>query len=747
MLWKKMLRDVLHQKSQFFSIFFMCFLGMFIYSGIDGEWRGMKQESERLYEQAQLADAIVYGETPALVELDFIKQRETRLMVYAKDITKDEHDLHVYALQEGELSSMVITEGEAYSPTKDGIWLDAEYAKANGLSLNDALTLQIGEHTLTKTIIGLGYHPDYIYALKDESSMLPDHLTFGFAFISKLQEPLLNNVPDNMTYLTSDLQEEALKLELQKHTAAQLLVKSEFPGVSVMQSEIEQHRSIGGIFPVIFFLIAMLTTLNTMRKMILNQRIQLGTLKALGFHKRKLYLHYASHILVVSALGCGLGTICGPLIVPALIFTMQKEMYALPNWYGLVDSSVWLLCGCSIVLCVKICICSIHLEMRETAAACMRPKEIKVYGTTHTLSQRTNQKHFYLRWNLRDLKRNKARALMAVVGIFGCSALLCASLGLMDSIQSMLEDEYQVLQTYETKIIVSQALSEQQLKEWKQEFHASAIQEATGIMKCDEEQTSIPMLILEDTRYRKLDALKPDQELPVDGVSISRKLAAEYDLSASDSIKLRLSGSSTWIDVKIKSIHQAPLGQGIIMSDQAYTKLTKQTMKPTALLSGMNDIVLQAGMDKLLHQEDLAKDTDTMMEAMLVLIGVLILAAFLLGTVVLYNFTSLSYYERFRDMATLKVLGFKKQPIRQLMISQNVCLCTIGVVLGIPFGYVMVSFMASTLSQDMDLLVRIQPSSLLIAVGFTYGMVWLITYWYCRTIDHIDMVSALKSPE
>lgn len=747
MLWKKMLRDVLQQKAQFFSIFFMCFLGMFIYSGIDGEWRGMKQESELLYEEAHIADAIVYGVDDTLDQLTFINQIETRALVYAKDITNDEHDLHVYAIHEGDLSSMVISEGEAYSPTKDGLWLDAEYAKANGLSLNDTLTLQIGEHTIKKKILGLGYHPDYIYALKDESSMLPDHLTFGFAFLSKVQEPIFEHIPDQMTYLSSSLQEKDLKMELQKHTDAQILVTSEFPGVSVMQSEIEQHRSIGGLFPVIFFMIAMLTTLNTMRKMILNQRMQLGTLKALGFHKRKLYLHYASHILFVSTLGCGLGTICGPLIVPALIFTMQKEMYALPDWYGVLDSTVWLLCSCSIFLCVMICICSIHLEMRECAAACMRPKEIKAYGSSHTIQQTTKNKQFYLRWNLRDMKRNKARAFMAVVGIFGCSALLCASLGLMDSIQAMLQDEYHVLQTYESKILVSETLSNEQLLKWKQDFNASMMQETTGIMKCDEEQISIPMIILEDTRYRKLDALEPNRELPVDGISISRKLANEYDLSISDSIKLRFSGSSVWINVNITSIHQSPLGQGIIMSDQEYTRLTKQDIKPTALLSELTDITLQTGMEKILHQEDLAKDTNTMMEAMLVLIGVLILAAFLLGAVVLYNFTSLSYYERFRDMATLKVLGFEKRSIRQLMISQNICLCTIGVSLGIPFGYVMVSFMASTLSQDMDLLVRIQLSSHMIAVGFTYGMVWLITYWYCRSIDHIDMVSALKSPE
>lgn len=747
MLWKKMLRDVLQQKAQFFSIFIMCFLGMFLYSGIDGEWRGMKQESERLYKQAHLADAIVYETNEqAFDQLDFVKQKETRLLLYAKDLTNDNHDLHLYALHQGEISTIVISEGEAYSPAKDGIWLDREYAKANGISLYDSLSLQVGEQTISKQVLGLGYHPDYIYALKDESSILPDHETFGFAFLSKSQEPSLMNVPDNMTLLTSSLEEEALKIELQKHTTAQLLVASEFLGVSTMQSEIDQHRSIGGLFPVIFFLIAMLTTLNTMRKMILNQRIQLGTLKALGFHKRKLYLHYASHILFVSVLGCCLGTICGPLVVPALIFTMQKEMYALPSWYGVLDSSVWILCVCSIFACVMICIFSIHMEMKECAAACMRPKEIKNNQTIGKLKHET-MNHFYLRWNLRDMLRNKARALMALVGIFGCSALLCASLGLSDSIQAMLQDEYQVLQTYESKVLLSDTIQEQQINEWKQKLNASMIQETTAIMKSCEDQASIPLIILEDTRYRKLDALEPDRELAVNGISISQKLANQYGLTTSDTIQLRISGNSVWYEFHIKAIHQSPLGQGIIMSKLEYTRITGKPMEPTALLSDVHDISKQTGMEKVLHQEDLAKDTDAMMEAMLVLIGVLILAAFLLGKVVLYNFTSLSYYERFRDMATLKVLGFKKQSIRHLMITQNLCLCTIGVALGIPFGYVMVSFMSSTLSQDMDLLVRIQASSLIISIGFTYGMVWLITYWYCRNIDHIDMVSALKSPE
>lgn len=746
MLKKKMVRDLFQQKAQFFSIFMMCLSGMFIYSGIDSEWRGMKIVSDQLYEDCHMADALVYGtsEVPASA-ISETADSEARTLLSVKDDAFMNHELQLYAAGAGTLSSMKITAGIPYEQQQDGIWLDQEYASANGYQVGDTIRLRFDTEIIEKTILGLGYHPEYIYALKDENAMLPDHTNYGFAYLSKEQEPRLRDVPDNLLYIKAAHEEEALNVALEEDDTTIAIMRSEHPSVVTMDAEIAQHRSIGALFPVIFFLIAMLTTLNTMRKMILNQRMQLGTLKALGFTKQKLYFHYSSHILLVCSIGSILGMLCGPLIIPPLIYDMQKQMYALPLWKGSLDISVFLLCLVAIILCVGICIWSIHQEMRECAASCMREKIIA--SPRHALGNTLAKKHFYVHWNLRDLARNKARALMAVIGIMGCSALLVASLGLLDSIHIMLEDAYEVLQPYETKLMISQNADASRVQELQERYNATKILESTISVRLDEERKTVPLLVLEDTRYRKLDARHPETPLPQHGVSVAQKLAAQYDLQLQDHIRWKQDGGEVWYESEIVQVHQAPLGQGIIMSASEYALVTKQAVQPTALLCNEVQIAENEIITSVQSQSQLQTDMSVMLDAMQVLVGVLIFAAFVLGIIVLYNFTSLTYYERFHEMATLKVLGFSKKKIARLMMTQNLLLCVIGITLGISFGFVMVSFMASTLSEDMDLLVHIQPISFSIAILFTFVMVWGITKWYCRNISTIDMVSALKSPE
>lgn len=748
MLRKKMLRDVKQQKAQFLSVFLMCFLGLFIYSGIYSEWRGMDEESRQLYENCNLADAWIQGsfkDGAFLEQSTQVKAWEGRTLLAMQDVNQKDSLLEVYAVDEAMISSMKINEGIPYAKDVQGIWLDQAYADAHHYQVGDTITLQMENEVISSPILGIGYHPEYVYARKDETSLLPDHLTFGFAILSKQAYPQLQYIPYNQLVVKGEGDLKTLTAFL-PDAAFQVITRSEHPSVKTMQEEIAQHRSIGAFFPVVFLLIAMLTTLNTMRKMVKNQRLQIGTLKALGFIRRRLYQHYLSHIVCLCVGGVAGGLLLGPLLIPTLIYDMQKTMYMLPAWRGHIDGQVFIVAFIVLLCCIFSCFLAIYQELKETSASLMRPKIIEIkHQVSYASLSIWRRLSFYTQWNLRDMFRNAARSLMAIIGIMGCSALLLCSLGAKDSITNMMDLQYQKLHTYETKLTLRETATQSDAAQLELMYDGEAVMEGNVQMKFSQEENIGSLNVLQSTRFLKL-AADDDIPLPTEGIIISKKLADRYDLQIGEELTWKLIGNSTWVTSKIARIVTTPLSQGITIAKTYYESLGLP-YHTTAVLSNQTHINAQPEIAQVQYREDLQKDMDTMMDAMQILIAILIFAAILLGSVVLYNFTSLSFFERMREMATLKVLGFHDKSVMRLTRSQNIQLCVISILLGIPFGYAMIAFMMSTLSESMDIVVYVHPISYVYASGFTLLMTLFISQWMARKVKHIDMVTALKANE
>lgn len=748
MLKKKLLKDLIQHKAQFLSIFLMCFLSMYVYSGIYAEWKGMEDITNTYYEESNLADIWLMGEVgdggylEEIANIDY----EGRTKLNAGDNAVTDSVLDIYAVKEADISSFIVLEGEPYEPCKTGLWLDQLYASAHDLSVGDTLSLSINGNIQKEVIRGLIWQGEYVYALKDTTTMLPDHTTYGFAFMAKAAYPELDMLPYNQIVIKERLQDETMMDRLSEATkdkAIQLIERKHHMSVQTMQEEINQHRSIGFLFPIVFLLIAMLSTLNTMNKVIANQRVQIGTLKALGFTNRRLYVHYMSHILLLCITGNILGVILGPITIPNLIYTMQETMYFLPQWEGRLSVSVLLLAILSCFICLLVCYYAVHGEVKECAATIMRPKRVGIQGSQMIARTRLWKRlSFYTQWNLRDMIRNKARSSMAIIGIMGCSGLLVCSLGLQDSILHMIDWQYEDLHTYEHKLLLGELVQQEQLAQLVQEVDGSTLLEGIVTLQVDG-QKNVPISILSDTRLLKLNKDASDTKLPQNGVVIAQKLADELKLSVGDEIKWQI--HSIWHTSRIAMIQRFPLSQGVLMSKEYYEQF--ESYQPTAILTNADKVPASSFVLNVQNREDLKVSMDAMLYVMQGIIMILILAAVLLGLVVLYNFTSLSFFERTREMATLKVIGFTNQKVKKLTVAQNMQFAVLGILLGLPLGNGMLLFMADTLSEGMDLMVCISTTSYLLSIGSTLLLTYGISKWMARKASHIDMVSALKAVE
>ena len=213
-----------------------------------------------------------------------------------------------------------------------------------------------------------------------------------------------------------------------------------------------------------------------------------------------------------------------------------------------------------------------------------------------------------------------------------------------------------------------------------------------------------------------------------------------------DKISWHIYGQEKWITGEVGEIYRSPVSQGITISRELFEQQGLQ-FTPTAIVSGEKFSNPPEGVESIWSISDLTESYETMTEAMNIMVYVLIIAAVLLAIVVLYNLGVLSFTERERELATLKVIGFQSGKIRQLLLTQNIWLTVIGVVFGIPSGKLLIDFMLSTMGDSFDLMRIILVSNIVISIMITFILSVFVNYLFSGKIRRIDMVSSLKAVE
>lgn len=750
MLFRKMLRDMRNNKAQFIAIFLMIFLGVFIYAGVNSDWNGMKVSSQNFYQETNLADVWVYGTgftNEAVNRLKSVKeiQEVERRSAFETSVKGDKKKkIMLYIQEDNNLSKVKVMNGEAFQENQDGIWMNQTYAQENDLRIGQMYTLEMNGVMLEKEIKGFILHPEMVYQNSGDS-ILPDHQNQGYAVMSAKYLPMKDvpltqlliktDNPTEMSHMVSDV--------LEKHNLT-YIQKKHMLSYATLNSEIEQHQAFSKVFPIVFLLIAVLTTMTTVSKMIMNQRLQIGVLKALGFKNRKVILHYLSHVVVVASIGAILGFIIGPWIIPALIFPMMRSIYILPDLSPAALISSLYMVFASIFVCFLIAFFVCRKQLQEKPASAIRPMVIQYKKKSHS-SQLWNRFNFYRQWNLRDIFRNKMRSLIAVIGVTGCMGLLVCAFGMQNSMDHMVNMMFHELSTFDMRAQIDESANVNVIQN---KMDGTAVMEKAIEMQYQGESKTGSLTVQEDNRYLKLQNEDlHDIVLPSGGIALSYNIAQSYDMAVNDVINWRIMGDKDWEKSVVKAIIHTPSSQGITISKDVYEQLNK-TFQPTMVVGQDVDVKDMKGVKNIQYlKEDIETSMDAMLEGMNLLIAILMLGAIVLGLVVLYNIGTFSYYEKIRELATLKVLGFRNQNVKKLLYQQNFYVTFVGIILGIPFGYLLIDTVVSTIGDAMDMMVIIQPITYIGCALATLLVSIIVIRVVSRKTKTIDMVSALKAME
>ena len=553
------------------------------------------------------------------------------------------------------------------------------------------------------------------------------------------------------------------------------LTRHENSGLVNFDSNKDSISSIADIFPLMFFLVSALVSLTTMTRMVEEQRSQSGTLRALGYSKWDVMKQYIIYVIFATFFACILGIVSGTQFFPRIIYYLYNLMLFQVDAPISIYASTWVLLetvfiSVFVILAVTLFVCMSELNLMP--AVLMRPKAPKVgkrilLERIHWLWRRLS---FNQKVTMRNIFRYKKRFFMSVIGIAGCTALIITGFGVKSSVSQVVDKQYQDVFTYDYLVRLEDSVSTKTAQNYQKDLLNRSevanveyvLNKSINILK-DKEDLYGSLIVYQSmdnmknfVQFRNYQTYK-DLVLDDEGVILTAKAAELLGVEDNDTIDIEL--NETKYSVKVSGITENYFMNYIYMSQTLYESLTLQDLEiNNAFLILQDDrassqktleaYMQDKGYGNLTNVSSIGEEFDKQVQSVNLVVIILIVCAGALNFIVLYNLTNINIQERKSEIATIKVLGFRRKEVYDYIFRENVLLSVIGSLLGMIFGYFLHKFIILTVELDMTMFVRqLNVSSYIYAVIMTLGFTYLINLTMRHVLNKVDMVESLKSIE
>lgn len=790
MLKKKMFRDIKQNLSQFITIFLMVLIGVMVYVGIEAYMDGMTSAADNFYKNNNIQDLNVIGnlsdkDLDKIKSLDNVKDAEKKLVVNAIDKDDKDKTYLLSFIDSNNISKFHIMDGEKFDVNKKGAWVDNFYAEKNNLKVGDTIKIKYDTFTLEEKILGLINVPDHIYDVKDESELVPNRENFGFVYLS------VNEIPESYikdlvmkemkitdekifdkyvtsfnykeyipyNYIMVDVNKKknvtSVKEDIEDNVSnAKAIVKIEDTlSYQRYQGEIDEGASYVGIFSGLFLFIAMLSVITTMTRVVKKQKLQIGTMKALGIKNSKIVMHYIGYGFFVSLAAAIFGIILGKYFIGTFFLNMEMDYFEVPNGIPVVKPLSYLVALLVVMVVSFITYLTCRKELFKKPAEALRNEVPNVKVSSLNLSTKGIFKklNFSSKWNYRDILRNKFRTVTAVVGIVGCCMLIVCAFGMLNSMNHFIKLQFEDLYNFNYKLSLKENIKDDELKVLTDKYGNNTSETLTIETKIGKEREANTIFVTNAgnlVRFQNENGefIKVNKN---NGVYVTRKLADQKNLKVGDTIKWHIYGVNKYYESKIVGLTKDPQVQNLTMTKE-YLESLDIDYKPDSLytntdLKGIKDI---KNVSLVQDINELKNSLESMLSMMKSMIMLIIVFAIGLGAIIIYNMGILSYSEKQYQFATLKVLGFSDKKIRKIFVQQNNWITVLSIIIGLPTGYYMTSWIfKSVIADNYDFSAYINLSTYLIAIIGTILVSIIVSRMLSKKVNKIDMVSSLKANE
>lgn len=555
-------------------------------------------------------------------------------------------------------------------------------------------------------------------------------------------------------------------------------------------------ENIATVFPIVFFIVATLISLTSMTRMVEEQRVQIGTLKALGYNK----LQIASKYIIYASLACILGGISGMcigfILLPKVVWMMYSMMYTIDEFvvsFNILYGGVGL--GLICVCIIGATITTILKELKYNPSELMRPKSPKL-GKRVLLEKIPfiwKRLSFSRKVTIRNIFRYKKRFLMTIFGICGCTALILTGFGIRDSISRILTDQYGRINKYDIQISLKTGLENelkdrlvQELQEKEEIQNLIEVYIMSGSLSNNQTINNVNnnnisnndsnvqeevQIIIPNDKGELSDFInifdvntKQKVELQDDQIYITQKVAELIGVKQGDIVILK-DKDDVRKDVKVGAIVENYIYHYVYMTKDMYKQLygadkddvyntnsiciiNKQNSSENEIDDMVKEILLKNEVASITRTDSISGMMNDMMSSLNYVVIILIVSAGLLAFVVLYNLANVNMSERIRELATIKVLGFYDKEVYSYVSRETVLLAIIGIAVGIVAGYFLNSFVLATCELDMlKFSTKINVESYLYSILITWGFTMIVNMVTYFALKKINMIESLKSIE
>ena len=829
---KNLLREIKRTFTKFLSIFAICALGVAFFAGIRATSPDMKEAGDRLYNTYNLSDISVISTSGLtadnirdLESIEGIRAVRASLFVdaMARGTGEKEKNLRLY--------SMPIKLKSEYAPLIDlipdyGIDTSPEY-EMNGVEivsgrmplndtetaldytlegslvkqLGDEITLTTSGGTVMLRVVGFIRSPMYISMFERGTSSIGNGTSDGFAYasgnaISSLGTKLPVMSLLNTYYTRADIvisgkeglsaysdEYEALVNEvtdrIEDYASTQsgtwyIQDRSGNPGYSDYSENTDRIAAVGDVFPLIFFIVAALVCLTTMTRMVEEQRIEMGTMKALGYGGWQIAMKYAVYAMSACISGGVVGAIIGFKLFPYVIMKGYSIMYYLgkletPYRADIAFMAIAAMAACTAAATFSAC----YASLKEVPATLMRPKAPK--AGRRVLLERIpfiwKKLSFTSKVTVRNLFRYKKRFFMSVIGIAGSGALLVTAFGLNDSIFGIIEKQFGDIWQMDVQAYVYEAMPLADMQELLGKNPAN--DDFDSVMFCldsqmeckngGKSQNGVHLLGVESAESMAGRVSLHNGGTPVtlddSGVVVTAKLAETLSIKAGDEINMRTGGEDHFM--RVIGVADNYVYHYVYITAAYYETVFGKAMQYNGLMGNLKDGLTDETMDAMSTQllsdsrmytvRTIGSIYASVWDSLSILnyvVLVLILGSGMLTFVVMLNLTNINIGERMRELATLRVLGFYDKEMYAYIFRENNALSVIGAFVGLLFGKIMHLFVIRTCEVDMVMFVRsAKPLSYVYAFALTIVFSLIVTLLMRPKVRAIDMVESLKSAE
>ena len=785
MLWRKVFRDLNENKGAYLACSVIVIIALMVFTSFSMLSDNLTMSKENFYTNQNFADGFVQVQALPFTRVESLKQIEGiadiqgRMVKDVRVLLLDRAEnvyLRLVSIEPGRdntINDVFLTQGIPLDSRGINIWIDNMFFEANNLELNDTLEIVAMGQRRHLQIVGVGKSPEFIYALRTAADIFPTPETFGIAFVPLEimqvmfpQDRAFNDVVFTLKPGADfDSVRDQLEHQLRIYGLTAIFPRADHISHLLLTSELDYLDVMSTALPLLFLAVAGAILYIVLKRLIEQQRGQIGILKALGYTQREIITHYLSYAVVIGLSGGTLGAILGMLLSGPLT-DLYQMFFNMPSvargvQFQYLFLGIMLSLGFSLIAGYQGCKGVLTLEPAEA----MRPPA-PVIGKKVLLEQ------VGFIWNMftvqgmmavRNISRNKGRSIFIFLGIMFCFAISSFTGSMNDLYQKMLYDQYEKVEVYDVRVTLARPLDERSVVRELQAFPGVTNVEAMAEIpvtlsnKWHEQSVVLLGLPLNSQLYNILDKNYNKIEPPQNGLLLSERLARLLEAEIGtiltvDSSMLRGTNSR---NLEVVGIIPQYLGMNAYMELGAVQDFLGQGPLVTAIMVNIYEEKIPALQERYLEStlvagvDDIGQRLAQMQELMETfgsVIYMFLVIGIIIGFAIIYTSSIITVSERSRELASMMVLGMTPKEVLSVITFEQWILGIPAMVAGIPLGYILMASMSEAVSTDaFTMPVVITPSSYLLAAFVTVLSIWIAQKAAAKKVRNLSLVEVLKS--